>query len=95
MRAMNTTQMNYIVTSKGMTPFSSTETIAEAIADAVRARRQGLDGQILPEDDASMEATPADCDEAASLLGLDRDPASEDMDSPVNANIVAGDLWMN
>ena len=86
----------YIVTSKaGMTPFATPNNLPQAIADAVRARRQGLDGRILAEGDATLEATPHDCDEAARLLGWDRDPASEDMDSPVNANVVAGDLLSN
>ena len=79
--------MTYIIAAKpGMTPYSETDTIATAIADSVRARRNGLDGTISPDADA----TPQDCDEAAVLLGWDRDSA--DMDRPVSTNIVASDL---
>lgn len=71
-----------------MIPFATVRTVAEAIAESVRARRLGLDGDIHPDD----HAKPADCDDAARLLGWDRDPASGDMDRPVNANTVAHDL---
>ena len=80
----------YIVTSKnGMTPFSTPADLSAAIADSVRARRLGLNGVIIGD---AIDATPEDCDRAAQLLGWDRDPASADMDRPVNANTVAADL---
>jgi hypothetical protein len=54
----------------------------------VEARKLGLSGEIVPD----AEATPADCHEAAELLGWDCDPDAADMDRPVSANIVASDL---
>jgi hypothetical protein len=80
--------MKYIISGTPEMTYSQADTIAAAIADSVRARRLGLDGTIAPDD----EATPQDCDGAAALLGLDRDPASVDMDRPIKANIVANDL---
>jgi len=71
-----------------MSPYATSTTLASAIADAVRARRLGLDGVIIPD----TEATADDCDEAARILGWDRDPAAADMDRPVSANVVASDL---
>lgn len=71
-----------------MSPFASELTLSAAIASSVKARKLGLDGTISP----SSDATPQDCDEAATILGWDRDPASADMDMPINANIVAADM---
>lgn len=79
-----------IVSQLGMTPFSTAYSLSEAIADSVRARRLGLSGEIVS--DGRMDATPDDCNEAAKLLGWDRDVDASDMDSPVCANVVASDL---
>lgn len=82
--------MKYIVTSTlGMAPFSRPSTLPEAIADSVMARRQGLDGHILGE---PLDASTLDCGDAAKLLGKDSDPASVDMNGPLNANAVAADM---
>ena len=82
--------MKYIVTLKnGMTPFSTTADLPSAIADSVRARRIGLNGVIIGD---ALDATPDDCDRAAQLLGWECDPASADMDRPIDANTVAADL---
>ena len=81
--------MNYSISAKnGMSPFATESTLAAAIVASVKARRLGLDGTISP----SAEATPQDCDEAATILGWDRDPSSADMDMAIEANIVASDM---
>jgi hypothetical protein len=81
--------MKYSISSQnGMSPYSSESTVAAAIAASVKARRLGLDGFISP----AAQATPQDCDEAAVILGWDRDPASAEMDMPIDANIVAADM---
>jgi hypothetical protein len=78
--------MQYVISSKpGMTPWAHADTLSAAIAESVRAIRAGLDGRIIPDGDA----TPLDCDEAAQLLGWDRDPDSVYIDRPVSPNDVA------
>jgi uncharacterized membrane protein YebE (DUF533 family) len=66
---------------------TETETLAEAIAAAARSA-----GTIEGEDERALLAKPADCHEAARLLGLDGDPDAADMDQPIDANVVARDL---
>ena len=77
-----------VVSQRGMSPYATETRLAAAIAASVKARRLGLSGEIIP----STDATPDDCNEAAQLLGWDRDPAAADMDMPVNANVVASDM---
>lgn len=77
-----------VISKQGMSPFATEHTIAAAIAASVNARRQGLEGTITP----TAQATPYDCDEAAVILGWERDPVSADMDMPIDANIVASDM---
>lgn len=84
--------MAYTVTSKaGMTPWATTETVAQALAESLKAVRQGLDGQVI--DDAGNgdpEVTAADVRRAEEILGWDLDASS--MDRPVRISDVAASL---
>jgi len=88
----------YLITAlPGLTPFAQVETMGQALASAVHARRMGLDGRISArcdtiEPSARMEATQDDCDEAIVLLGWDKFHTVEPNILPLDANRMASHL---